>query len=60
MCACVLNLSTYELFSRVKTKRIFSMEKLSQLLNASLASRMILVGYDYDVFSAMNDSRVSK
>ena len=35
------------------------MEKLSQLLNASLASRMILVGYDYDIFGAMNDLRVS-
>ena len=31
------------------------MEKLSAALNGSLASKMLIVGYDYDIFSQMKE-----
>ena len=31
------------------------MEKLSAALNGSLASKMLIVGYDYDIFNHMTE-----
>ena len=38
-----------------KPKFILLMEKLSAALNGALASKMLIVGYEYDIFSQMKE-----